>query len=240
MVAEARPSLAAIPSIQIINKDSWIPERLTGWRKWSPRTELGLAIRECLHYLPPEMAIDLIERVSRIVILESQLGPLAVVSPDRPLEEWFRLSHLERARYGRWEYSSGIASRKLITNAGVAYLVDAWQALVTLGNMKYHALGTNAGAEGVGETALVTELTNEYDPDNTRATGAPTESAANIMSSTGLNFVDAGVTIREHGLMSQAATGGGTLWDRSLTGVYALLAGEGLNTPYLMTATAGG
>ena len=134
----------------------------------------------------------------------------------------------------------GLVSLKVITNAGVAFLVDAWQNLVELEIMKFHGIGTGGTAEAATETALVTELTTQYNPDNTRATGSLTENAANVFRTVGTNTVDAAVSITEHGILSQAATGGGTLWDRSLFTAIALANGDSLQSTYDMTATAGG
>lgn len=136
----------------------------------------------------------------------------------------------------------GIVSHRLVTTAGVGFLVDSWQNILEPEIMKYHAIGTGSTAEATGDTALVTELTTQYNPDNTRATGSLTEGAgANIFRSVGTNTVDASATIAEHGLLSQAATGGGTLWDRSvLSPTSGLGNGDALQTTYDMQATAGG
>lgn len=135
----------------------------------------------------------------------------------------------------------GVVSRKVITTAGVNYLVDAWQNSVELENLKFHGLGTGTGAEASGDTALGTELTTQYQTDNTRPTGTLTEGAsANIFRTVGTITVDASVSGQEHGIFSQAATGGGTLWDRSLTGTQTLSSGDSLQATYDMTASAGG
>ena len=66
----------------------------------------------------------------------------------------------------------GLLSTKLITDAGVAFLVDDWdnngQDLTT---MNYHGCGTGVAAENVTDTALGTESTTALNPDSTRATG---------------------------------------------------------------------
>lgn len=135
----------------------------------------------------------------------------------------------------------GLASMRVITTVGVGFMVDAWQNLVELELMKFHALGTGGTAEAVGQTTLVTELTTQYNPDNTRATGTLAEGAGgNIFRTVGTNTVDAAVAITEHGLLSQAATGGGTLWDRSLFSVINLAIGDGLESTYDATIASGG
>jgi len=133
----------------------------------------------------------------------------------------------------------GLASLRVVTNAGVAYIVDAFQNLTELENLKYHGIGTGGTAEAVGDTALVTESTTALNPDSTRATGSTTEAAANIYRTVGTNTVDASVACTEHGIFSQAATGGGTLLDRSLFSVVNLASGDSLQTTYDFTITAG-
>lgn len=136
----------------------------------------------------------------------------------------------------------GLASLRVVTTAGVGYIVDGFQNLAELENMKYHGIGTGSTAEAVGDTALVTELTTEYNPNSTRATGTTTESAANIYRTVGTNTLDSGnPALREHGVLSQAATGGGVLLDRSVFAAITLdgTAGDGLQSTYDLTLTAG-
>ena len=134
----------------------------------------------------------------------------------------------------------GVVSRRVVTNAGVAFIVDAFQNLVELELLRFHGIGTGAVAEAVGDTALGAELTTQYNPDNTRATGSLTESAANVYRTVGTNAVDAAVAITEHGILSQAATGGGTLLDRSVFAAINLASGDSLQSTFDLTVTSGG
>lgn len=134
----------------------------------------------------------------------------------------------------------GLASLRVVTDAGVAFIVDAFQNLTELENMKYHGLGSGGTAEAASQTALVTEFTTQYNPDNTRATGTTTEAAANIYQTVATNNFDATVAVTEHGIFSQAATGGGTLLDRSLFSTINLASGDGLQSDYRLTFTSGG
>jgi hypothetical protein len=122
----------------------------------------------------------------------------------------------------------------------VAFLVDCWQNTLELEIMKYHGIGTGSTAEAAGDSALVTESTTALNPDSTRATGTLTETSAPVFATVGVNTVDATVSVAEHGIFSQAATGGGVLWDRSLTGTQALSSGDSLQTTYSCTVSAGG
>jgi len=135
----------------------------------------------------------------------------------------------------------GLVSLRVVTTAGVNFIVDAFQNTTELENMKFHGIGTGGTAEAIGDTALVTELTTQYNPDNTRATGSTIEGAsANIYRTVGTNTVDAAAAITEHGIFTQAATGGGTLLDRSLFSVINLANGDSLQTTYDLTCSAGG
>lgn len=139
----------------------------------------------------------------------------------------------------RIEY--GLASARVVTTAGVNFLVDALQGTVEPEILRYHGIGTGTTAEAVGDTALVTELTTQYNPDSTRATGTLAEgAAANIFRTVGTNTVDATVAITEHGILSQAATGGGTLLDRSVFSAVNLVSGESIQSTYELILSSGG
>jgi hypothetical protein len=136
----------------------------------------------------------------------------------------------------------GLAGLRLVTNAGAGFIVDAFQNLVELENMKFHGIGTGSTAEAAGDTALVTELTTQYNPDNTRATGSLEEASAQVFRTIGTVTPDSGhpISLREHGVLSQAATGGGVLLDRT---VYALITldtnGDALQATYTFTVNSG-
>jgi len=135
----------------------------------------------------------------------------------------------------------GLASLRVVTTAGVNYLVSCLQNAAEPENLRYHGIGTGGTAEAAADTALVTELTTQYNPDNTRATGTLTVGAANnVFRTVATNTVDASVTITEHGIFTQAATGGGTLLDRSLFAGIAMVSGNTLQTQYDFTINAGG
>lgn len=135
----------------------------------------------------------------------------------------------------------GLASMRVVTDAGVNFIVDAFQNLTEVELFNFHGIGTGATAEAAGDTALVTELTTEYNPDNTRATGTQGEGGSpNIYQTVGTNTVDAAVGIQEHGIFTQAATGGGTLLDRSVFSIVNLGNGDSLESTYELTVASGG
>jgi hypothetical protein len=135
----------------------------------------------------------------------------------------------------------GVVSFRVVTDTGVGYIVDAFQNTTELENMKFHGFGTGTNAEAAANTALQTELTTQYSTDNTRPTGSTTEGAsANIYRTVGTLSPDASVAITEHGIFSQAATGGGVLLDRSVFSAINLTNVDSLQVTYDMTYTAGG
>ena len=136
----------------------------------------------------------------------------------------------------------GLASLRVVTDAGVDFIVQCFNgAGAEPENMKYHGIGIDNTSEVVGDTALQSELTTQYNPDSTRATGS-TETGAtlNIYRTIATNAVDAGVSIVEHGIFDQSGIGGGTLLDRSVFATITLASGDSLQTTYDLTFSSGG
>jgi len=208
----------------VLVKDLWIPDEVTQKIKdYTPKSNIGQFIKLLAEkHLPIELAAELIERFSKIVVIESSLS----------------LVHIHGESGKKDDY--GIVSTKVVTNAGVAFLVDAWQNIVELEIMKYHGLGTGGTAEGVGDTTLVTELTTQYIVNNTRATGSLTEASAPVFRTLGTNTVDASAAVTEHGIFSTDTSGAGVLWDRSLFSVINLANGDSLASTYDLTVSSGG
>jgi hypothetical protein len=102
----------------------------------------------------------------------------------------------------------GLISTRVVTDLGVQFIVDAFQNLKELENMKFHAYGVGTNAEAAGNTGLQTELTTEYATDNVRPTGSLTEGAsANIFRTVATLSPDGAGTlaITEHMILDQAA-----------------------------------
>lgn len=140
------------------------------------------------------------------------------------------------------EFDYGIASYRLVTDTGVAFIVDALHAAATIANLKYHGYGTGTTNESAAQTALVTELTTEYASDNTRVTGSQGEGAsANIYQTVATLDPDSAVAVTEHAVFDQAANSGGTMLDRSKFSAINLGAtGDTLATTYELTLPSGG
>jgi hypothetical protein len=101
---------------------------------------------------------------------------------------------------------------------------------------KFHGLGTSSQAINETDTGCITELTTQYTGD-VRATGSQTTNGTNVYRTVGTNTIDSGgpVSIQEFCLMNQAATGGGTIWTRILTGTITLQTSDSLTTTYDLT-----
>lgn len=209
---------------EIILKPSAFADIERRLSQYSPKSELGKIVRAAFAYLPAELAGELLDKITSCVVLESSL---ALVAHYRQPGGRFRSDDF------------GIVGRKVITDVGVGYLVDAWQNLVEMENQKYHGLGTGSSAESAAETALVTELTTEY-TGNVRATGTTTESSAPVFVTVATNTLDGtpGAALREHGIFSASTVG--VLWDRTLYAAITLSSGDALQSTYSMTASAGG
>jgi hypothetical protein len=135
----------------------------------------------------------------------------------------------------------GLVSCRVVTDTGVQFIVDAFQNLVELENMKYHGVGTGTTAESASQTALVTELTTQYSTSNTRPTGTTGEKSgdAKTYETTATITVSASVALTEHAIFSQAATGGGVMLDRSVFAAVNLASGESLQATYQLTFPSG-
>lgn len=228
-----------IGGLTLIHRDAWVPEPLRdAMRRWTPKTALSWAIVDFMrelarrgYDLPADGVRDILEAIWRSVIIESELALTVIRGQGSP----FRAGAATVEVYG-------VVSRRLVTTAGVNYIAaDFNDGASDINLFDFHGIGTGSTAEAVGDTALVTELTTEYNPNSTRATGTPSNPSANIYRSVGTNTLDSGTpTIQEHGLFS--ASSAGTLLDRSIfTGIaLAGASGDGLQSTYSLTLTSGG
>jgi len=138
----------------------------------------------------------------------------------------------------------GLASLRVVTTAGVNYLVDGLQSSGTdVSLFKFHGFGTGNTAENAADTDIETEFTTQYATDNVRPTGTQTEGAsANIYRSVATFSPDTGGTLAvvEHGILSDADVGQGTLFDRSVFSAVNTVAGsDSIQATYDLTLAAG-
>jgi len=131
----------------------------------------------------------------------------------------------------------GTVSRRVITTAGVNFIVDGFQNLVEIEIMKFHASGSGVGGEVVGDTILGTEETGITD----RATGSQTEGAtANIYKTVGTQSYTGAAAITEHGIFSLTTESAGVLLDRSVFSALNVVNGSAIEWTYELTLTSGG
>jgi len=134
----------------------------------------------------------------------------------------------------------GLVGLRIVTTAGVNFLAaDMNDGASDIALFDFHGLGTGAGTEAVGDTALGTELTTEY-TGNVRATGTPSNPSANIYRTVATNTLDSGTpSVTEQGVFSLSAAG--ALWDRSVFTAIALVGanGDGIQSTYSVTFAAG-
>jgi hypothetical protein len=141
---------------------------------------------------------------------------------------------------GTW-INYGTVGYRVVTTVGVNAMATAFITPGSPGTFYYHALGTTNTAPAVGDTAMAAEISTQYNPDNTRATGTHVQGAsANIYQSVATNTVDGTVAAVECGILTQAATGGGSLLDRFIFSVVNLSSGDGFQSTFNLTFTAGG
>jgi hypothetical protein len=169
---------------------------------------------------------------ARMRLAGSGMAYHPLITPDDPL--WARLVE----DYGR-------VSDKVVTNAGVDHIVsDFAGGSGEVSNFHFHGLGTDATAEAAADTGLIAELTTEYNPNSTRATGtqvANTAPTPDTFTTVGTNTLDSGTPVlREHGIFSASSVG--TLLDRSVFAAITLNGGngDGLQATYTLTLTSGG
>jgi hypothetical protein len=182
--------------------------------EYKPGSRLGLLLKDAMHYLPCEAVEEILEELRSVAVIQARLF-VTLFRADGTIEH------------------KGMVSNKLLTNAGAGFIVDEYQNLVELENMKYHGIGTSTTAPAVGQTALVAELTTQY-TGNVRATGVNNEASAMVLRSVATNIIDSGgpVSVQEFGLFDQAATGGGNMQDRALTGTQTLNNNDAIQTTY--------
>jgi len=142
---------------------------------------------------------------------------------------------------------SGLACLRLVTNAGRDEVIDEFDAATAgsfdLTSFNFHGIGTGITAPAVGDTALQTELTTEYNPNSTRATGVQSQPTSDVYRTVATNTLDSGTpAVTEAGTLSQAATGGGVLLDRFTFAAINLVGanGDGLQTTINLTMASGG
>ena len=176
--------------------------------------------------IPEDMIVELMGRLSKTVNIEGRVG-VAVV---RKSDMFGRPGEIE-------DY--GWISSDLIVTAGKNKIASGFAGTSPsdLGSFKYIGMGTGVTAAAAGDTALQTELTTQLNPDSTRATGTQSNPSGNVYQAVGTLTVDSAVAVTEFGIFyhTSAATGGGTLLDRTVFSAYNLGVGDGIQFTFQLT-----
>ncbi len=126
----------------------------------------------------------------------------------------------------------GVISTKCITDAFVAYVVDAMQSSsYPMDVFKWHACGTGTTAESSSDTTLGNQV-------GSRVSGTQTEASSNVYQSVATISFSGSYAITEHGLFS--ASSGGTLADRSVFSAINVANGDSIQFTFTMTFASGG
>lgn len=195
-----------------------------------------LLVLSVLSVLPTDLMTSSPTAVSRFAAIPDLLGLGDVFAHKLSLGGRWRAV----ARHADGTPFATVQKNNLIPNAGETALRDCFggtgsPVCTVIMAMKYHGLGTSSTAAGETDTGCLTEMTTAYNPDSTRATGSQTNNGANVYRTVGTNTVDAGAAVTEFCLMSQAATGGGTMWSRVVFSAINLSSGDSLQTTYDLT-----
>lgn len=140
----------------------------------------------------------------------------------------------------------GLASLHAVTDVFVNDVVDEMDEATDDASLKlynFHGIGTGVTGAAQTDTDIETELTTEYNPNSTRATGSQSQPSANIYQTVATNTLDSGTpAVTEQGVLTSATVGAGTLCDRHTFAAKNLdgTAGDGLQSTYQLTFTAGG
>jgi len=204
-----------------------------------------LSFREIARYGLPHFGVSLEVALWRLRNLPNLLRGLwrVIIARFFGLSNFYGAVGLVKSGPDGRIVNYGLASLRVVTTAGVNFIRDAFIGSVEPENMKFHGFGTGTNAEASSDTALQTELTTQYATDNTRPTGSQVSGGAGAYQTVATLSPDSGGTlaITEHGILSQAATGGGTLLDRSVFSAVNLVAGsDSLQATYTLTSSAGG
>lgn len=190
-----------------------LPDAVNQWRRRNART-LRRGVRRVL-----------LARALRLPHMYGQLF-LTVCRADGTIEEL------------------GLASMRVVTTVGVKFICDDFNNNTTdVSLMKFHGFGTGATAEAVGNTALVTEVTNTTYVGDVRPTGSQASATVTndaTYTTVGTYSPDSGgpFAITEHGIFSANAVG--TLLDRSVFSAVNLTASaDSLQATYVLTVVAG-
>ena len=132
------------------------------------------------------------------------------------------------------EVDYGVVSRRVVTDAFVAALVDTLQsAVASFSDFKWHDSGTGTNVEAAADTALQTP-TGEARDSGTQVEGV----TANIYKTVATHEYAGTFNITEHGVFNMNAAS--TLMDRSKFTAIGVVSGDKIEFTYQLTCASGG
>jgi hypothetical protein len=166
-----------------------------------------------------------------VALLVSKLFHVVTITSELKLEKYDHRTGITT--------DFGVVSRRVVTDAFVALIVDALDTAQSLfDDFDYGGFGSGSTAEAAAQSALITEFTTQYAVDSTRPTATISQPAANQFRMVVIFAPDASVTVEEFAPFN--ATSAGTMMDRSLTGSQVMISGDTLTPTYTLTFTSGG
>lgn len=128
------------------------------------------------------------------------------------------------------EVDFGLVSRRKVTTAAAAFIIDAFQNLAELESMNWHDSGTGVTAEANSQTTLVT-------PSGVaRVAGTQSEPSAQVYRTVATISYSSTLAITEHAVFS--ASSGGVMLDRSVFSAVNVVSGDSIQFTYDLTANA--
>lgn len=123
----------------------------------------------------------------------------------------------------------------MVTTVGVKYMADNFAGgSASIGDFKYHQVGTQATAEATSDVGCLTPVESRFTGSQASAFDVPNAQ----YSTSAIIVVTAPRVLREHALMS--ALVGGTCWDRSVFSAITLPnPGDAVQFTYILTIQAG-
>lgn len=123
----------------------------------------------------------------------------------------------------------------VVTDAGVASLVDYLDAGTPAQTPNFHDSGTGTNAAAVGDVDLQIPA-----GPTTRATGTKSQPTAPQYRSVGTISYTTTLAITEWGLFYDATRGSDTLWDRRVFTAINVVNGDSIEFTYTLTINSGG
>lgn len=131
----------------------------------------------------------------------------------------------------------GLASMRMITDAGAAAIVDAFTNTFELETFNYHGIGTGATTEVAGNTALQTE--SSAITGGVRPTGTQSQPSAQVYRTVATFTATGSIAATEHGILSSATIGSGVLLDRATFAAVNLATSDTLQITFDFNSDSG-